>query len=259
MNPDEQPDHEPEAPARGGDSIDATMDAAVDAAVRAGAATGGPLPDASTIAEARARAQQMLADKDDGDAAGFRDLQGLFLSVGLPATQSIFRSMVTASGVTGAEKAMALNAILKFSPITELGCQEVVFYNMATQCRDTAYLFLGKCPKNHDLDTQLGKLKPLVAESMWPEILRHLSMLVTIGRLVYGNVALHERPLIRKLFGLAEDDMCEKFAHLNIDATNTTLFVDESWPERIGIFVQLKAEIEAAQLRAKTQKHDHRA
>ena len=215
------------------------LSGAVDATTREFSAK----PDAATLADARARAQNLLRGTNDEDAAGLRDLQNLTLSMGLPATRIIFRHMIAASGKRGAVKRDATREVRELSPLTEVGCMRVDFLNRMTQKPDIAYLLLDQCPKTHNLGAQLDKLKSLVADEKWPDVLKHFSMLVHIGRSVYGNVTRQRLPLIRRLFDLSPDDKCEKYLDLQIDRSNTTLFIDVDWPNRVGIFVRLGAEV----------------
>jgi len=219
------------------------MSDAVDAAVRATSTPGAAPPDAETIAAARARAQQMLEEMGGDEAAGLRDLQNLTLSMGLPSTRAVFRQMIKAADVRGKTKAAAMAEIVDFSPVTEVGCMKIDFFNQLSRKPDAAYLLLDQCPKTHDLGAQLEKLKSVVPAEKWAEVLKHLSMLIHIGRSVYGNIARQRLPLIRKIFGLGPDDKCDKYLDLQVDRANTTLYLDADWPHRIGIFVCLEGEV----------------
>lgn len=217
--------------------------AAVDATLRDFPA--GAAPPAGVVDDARERARQLLDEAGAEDREGLRDMHNLTLSMGLPATRAMFRQMVRASGRRGAAKRAAAKEIADFSPVTELGCLKVDFYDLAGQRPDTAYLTLGECPKGHDLGAQLDKIKPRVAPEKWQEVLKHLSMLVFTGRNVYANTARQHLPLIRALFGLAPSDPCERYLDLQVDPANTTLYLDAGWPSRVGIFVSTEAEARA--------------
>ena len=224
----------------------AAMTAAIDATLRAAPSSEGEPPSAEVVAAARERVRAMLEATSAEDAAGLRDMHNLTLTFGLPATRAIFRQMVKASGRRGAAKRAAVREINEFSPITEVGCMQVDFYNQATQRPDVAYLMLEQCQQGHDLGAQLDKIKPFVLPARWPEVLKHLSMLVYLGRSVYANVARQHLPLIRSLAGLPADDPCERYLNLQVDPVNTTLYLDASWPGRVGIFVRLAAETDGA-------------
>ena len=221
------------------------MNEAVAAAVRATSVPGQAPPSAETIAAARVRAQQMLNEMKGGDADGIRDLKNLTLSMGLPSTRALFRQMITASGVRGQVKSDAQREVAEFSPVTEVGCMKVDFFNKTTGRADIAYLLLDQCPKTHNLGDQLDRLKVHVSDEKWPEVLRHLSMLVHIGRSVFGQTARQHLDLIRRLFGLAPDADCAKYIDVQIARENTTFFIDADWPNRVGLYVRLDAEVQA--------------
>jgi hypothetical protein len=216
------------------------MESATEAAV---AALGGERPSAETLAAAQARAAELLRS---GDGAGMRDLQNLQLAMSLPAVRCIFRGLVAASGLRGAAKQDALKEIADFSPVTEEGCYSVDFYNKTTGAADRAFLVLRQCGRRHDLQAQLDKLRPHVADEKWPEILRHLSMLVFLARSTYATLARAHLGLLRRLRGLPADDPCAAWLALRVDGANTTLFVDAELPNRAGIFVYLAHEVDRA-------------
>jgi hypothetical protein len=221
------------------------MDDAIDAAVRATAVPGQEAPSAETIAAARARAAEMLRSMSGEDEAGLKDLQNLTLSMGLPATRATFHYMIKAADLRGAAKTDAMRAVAEFSPVTEVGCMKVDFFNRTTGAPDIAYLVLDKCPRLHDLGAQLDKLKVHVSDEKWPEVVRSLSMLIHIGRSVYGQTARKHLDLVRQIHGAAAGDPCTKYLDLQVDRENTTLFLEPSWPSRVGIFVRLNADVQA--------------
>jgi hypothetical protein len=226
--------------ARGG-----AMDDAVDAALARAAPDLSP-PSSEMIAAARARATDMLREMPSENGEGLKDLQNLTLSMGLPATRATFQFMIKAANLRGEAKKNALSAVADFSPLTEVGCMKVDFFNQTLGAPDVAYLILDKCPRLHNLGAQIDKLKAHVSDEKWPEVIRSLSMLVHIGRSVYGQTARKHLDLIRQIHGSAADDPCTKFLDLQIDRENTTLFLDPSWPSRIGIFIRLSTDVQAS-------------
>ncbi len=193
---------------------------------------------APPTAEARAQAERLLRENADG----LRDMQNLTLSMGLPMTRAVFRQMVTASGKRGAVKRAAKAEIVTIPPVTEIGCMEVNYYDVVAGAPGKAYLRLAECPRGHDLDAQLGKLRPRVADDGWGKVLQNLGILIRLGRSIYTTVAQQKLGLIRQLFDLGEADGCERFLDLQVDAANTTLFLDAAWPNRIGIYVDLASD-----------------
>jgi hypothetical protein len=200
-------------------------------------------PPAEVIAAARARAGEMLRGMTAEDEAGMKDLHNLTLSIGLPATRATFQFMVAAAGLRGAAKKSAMRAIAGLSPVTEIGCMKVDYFNRATGAPDTAYLVLDRCPRDHDLGAQLDKLKVLVPDEKWPEVIQSLSMMLHIGRSVYSHTSREQIGLIRTIRGAEASDPCAEYLDLKVDRANTTLYLEADWPERVGIHVQLGAEV----------------
>ncbi len=220
----------------------AAMDEAVEAAVRTGVPGEAP-PTPEMIAAARAKAEEMVKENEEG----LRDLQNLTLSMGLPAVRALYRHMVEASGLRGAAKKNALREIDDFSPVTEVGCMKVDFHDRVSNRGRVAYLLVDQCPKDHDLTAQIEKLRPLCADDKWPEVVKHLSMLVHITRSVYNQVSRAHEPLLAKL---APDHKAD-FLDLKVDMSNTTMFLDAYGPTRIGIFIKLDTDVEAEEAQAK--------
>lgn len=187
---------------------------------------------------AQARGRQMAEDilkNRPQDAAGLRDLQNLSLSMGLPATRSLFRHMLAASEAPAAVKLEAARAVADLSPVSEVGCMKVDYTDSMSGQPAVAYLLLGACDKNHDMARQINKLKPFIGEDKWAEILRHLSMLMYFGRNVYANSAKQLRETIASLdIGPVED-----FLEARVDVENSTLYLCAGWPRRVGIYISI--------------------
>ena len=84
------------------------------------------------------------------------------------------------------------------------------------------------------------KLKTIVDADKWVEVIKHLSMMVYLGRTVYSKIAEANRPLLRRIFGRDAQHDCADLMMLGVDSRNTTLFVNPRWPVRVGIFVRFK-------------------
>ena len=114
--------------------------------------------------------------------------------------------------------------------------------NKKTNQPDVAYLVLDKCPNNHCLSTQLDKLKNIVVDTKWPDVIRSISMLVHIGRSVYSQVARSHINIIQQIYNISKND-CAKYLDLQVDRDNTTLFLDIEWQNRVGIYVNFTDDI----------------
>ena len=185
---------------------------------------------------------------NETDREGLQSLQNLTLSMGLPAARASFKFMLDAAPSTSPQrdkviKKEALKEIEDFSPITEVGCMQIDFFNNETRRPDRAYLLLDECSRDHNLTAELIKLRRVVDEDKWLEVVKHMSMLVHLGRSVYSQVASQHKPLIRRIFNRPADHDCADMLQLGVDSRNTTLFVDPKWPRRIGIFMKMESEI----------------
>jgi hypothetical protein len=198
------------------------------------------VPGNSAEIEEKAHALLDKIGADSEDAEGLKNLQDLTTSIGLPAARESFEAMLDANRVNPKLRAEALREIKAFSPISEIGCMQVDFFNMITAAPGTAYLVLDKCPANHDLGAELKKLKSIVDAEKWVEVIKHLSMMVYLGRTVYSKIAEANRPLLRRIFGRDAQHDCADLMALGVDSRNTTLFVNPRWPVRVGIFVRFK-------------------
>jgi len=185
-----------------------------------------------------ARATEFLGKLSDEDKRGIQDLHNLSLSMGLPAARATFTMMVEAAGLHGKKKTKISNAILNISPVTEVGCYKVDFFNKDTGKADVAYMLLDVCHRDHDLGAELDCLKKHATEEKWAEILKHLSMLVALARKTYSETARSHISLIRGIFGLSAFDPCTAYLDYKVDPGNTTLYIDPTWPTRIGIWIK---------------------
>ena len=190
----------------------------------------------------RDKASEILKE----DEAGARDLHNLTLSMGLHAVRQTFHFMVDAFGEnnTGKKHNSSMRKkhareISQIHKVTEIGCMNVE-YN-TSQGKKKAYIRLDKCDIDHNLDTQLNKIRPFISDEKWPELIRHISVLVFFGRSTYSNMSRLHSDLIKKI--LCTDDNIDQYYEYKIDMTNTTLFVLPEYKYRIGIFIDLEEEL----------------
>lgn len=229
---------------------EATPEAAPEAVPEAGGAPSLSAEDqraneltAEEIQNVQDRARELASKMTPDDVEGLRDLQNLTLAMALPAVREIFKQMIAKARLGNESAAEAYKEVEAFSPITEFGCMRVDFHNKTTNRPDIAYLSLKKCKADYNFDQEINKLRKLVAEDKWPNVLTHLSMLVYIGRSVYGQISRLHAPLLRRIFRLPAADPCTNYIDLKVDGVNTTLYVDKNDTWRIGIFIQLDNEI----------------
>ena len=205
-------------------------------------------PETAVPPETEAKAKEFLKNigATESDREGLQDLQNLSLSMGLPTARACFRAMLAANASPATSHKYykeAMRQIANFSPVTEIGCMRVDFFNTSTNRADVAYMVLDECAADHDLGAQIVKLRTHVADEKWPEVVKHMSMLIHLGRSIYSQIAEKEKPLIRKIFSRPAAHDCADLLKLGVDSRNTTLFVDPRWPQRVGIFIRLASEL----------------
>lgn len=228
---------------------DLSMDEAVAMAARNHTSDGNAPLTTEQVQEARSKAQTLLQGMS-GD--GLSDMRKLTLSLGMPAAKLALIHLIDYGAAPDPMKASLKNSVNGLYPdIPEKGCQQVDFFNKKKGAMDAAYLVLDECPSTHNLTAQLDKLAPHIPPEKRPEIMKHLTALVFVGRSVFAKVVKENRDLVRDILQfLPAADKIDCNA-MHVDPNNTTLCVHPRTPKRVGIFVILSDEAEAAALKTK--------
>lgn len=221
----------------------AAMRKAIEASVKSAVDLGMEAPDEKTIAEAQAGAEKLL---QESGPEGFADLRNLMVSTGLPAVRATFLHMMSAMKMKGSARTKAEVAIAAFSPITEKGCIQFDFLDRITGLPNTAYIHLDECPRDYDFGTALQGFQARLPPEKIKEVLDRSSMLFNSGRALYAQIAGINLPLIRKINRLPGSDPCTRFLSLQVDKASTTLYIDATWPNRVGLLIDYKADVDAA-------------
>lgn len=210
----------------------------LDCAVNTALESINSTPSNETLVEARDKASKIIQGVSSSeDSAGLKDIQNFTLSMGLSAARAIFNHMINNVVLAEDKKIEYRLEIDKFSPLTEIGCMKVDYYNNTKLTIDRAFLVLGECSKLHDMGEQLDKIKPHISADKWTSVTRSISTLFFIGRSVYSQLARKNIDLIRRIHQFNDDDPCLDYLDLKIDRKNTTMFINDTWQSRIGIFV----------------------
>ena len=219
---------------------DMALTEAVGVATRVRGAEGAPPLSAAEVADARAKAQELLKGAD-----GMRDMRALTLSLGLPAARLCLKHLVEFGAAPDPVKRSLCASIDAVSEITEHGCQEVTFYNKAKGREDKAFLLLDECLAGHDLTAQLDRLAPHIAVARRPEINKHLTALVFLGRSAFAKVCEENRPLVADILSYLPAADRIDISKLYVDPRNTTLCIHPRTPKRVGIWVRFLDELPA--------------
>lgn len=194
------------------------------------------------------RAREMINQTRAGGTAGgplegLQDMHNLSLSIGLPVPRVLFAEALKATAANEARKKAWRKKLQKMAKVTETGCIQVELEGGKVREKTTVYLVLDRCPPDHNLTAQLDKIYALVPESRKPEILRHLSALVQLGRMAYNQMLAKVAPTLKEI----SDKLTrggDAFGTLCIDPANTTFYLDSVPACRVGIFVRLGSEVE---------------
>lgn len=204
------------------------------------------MADKTELARKAAKIVDDARRRDPDAVAGFEEIRKHAAAIGFPAVRETFTILLERGFPPGSERAGMMQKLSALFPVTEVGSIEVEFFNKPLGRPDKAHLVLQRCPREHDLGAQLNKLRdrfdPARVDAMWPNVQKHLSVLVFIGRDVYKRTAEQASDFVAQLCrvcGLSADLL----AALQVDTKNTTLFLDPEWPERVGIFVHLESEL----------------
>ncbi len=185
------------------------------------------------IGEIKERARAFIQDPEK--IAGMRDLRKLTILMGLRPAGMILKQLIRL-GPSDAWDSLRdrVDAIADMNTC-EHGCQTVDFYNKSSRGADRVHLMLDECGRTHDLTGELNKLLPHIDEAKKPQIMKHLSMLIGLGRSVYVKLAEENKQLFDDISAHIGGISINK---IQVDPANTTMYVVESTPMRVGIFVR---------------------
>lgn len=186
----------------------------------------------------REKAQNLLADKEKmSDLKNYCNVMG---AIGMNAARLTFHHMIRAAKLRGNAKIKMEESIRNFSPTEEEPCLQVNFFNSQTKKHEIAYIRLNECPKTFKLDNQLQKLSKLIPMEKMKEIQHHIAQLTNFACKTYNEVANAHKHLIYEMFG--DTEQSNRYIKYTIDVLNGTLYVNEEWPNRIGIYILLEGE-----------------
>ena len=187
-----------------------------------------------------AKAQEIINNTTKEDIEGLKNLQNYSLSIGLPAVRGLFQIMIEESVLQDGDKQKMFHQVSNFSPITEVGCTEIQFYNTETKLISTAHILLDRCPHNYDFGVNLEKLKKCISLEGMEKINYNMSMMIQTARALYRKIAKDHINLICYINGLKNNDPCLEFLDTKVDFANTTLYL-QKFPitDRIGIKIYI--------------------
>lgn len=208
-----------------------------DKATAAAQAATGRQYSAEELAAARARAQSMIGGGMDRE--GMNHMRNLSLATGMPAAKGTLEILVENGTAPEFRKKDLLARVKAATEPPEInnavGCIEV----KVPETETTVYLVLDRCLKDHDFSAQLDKIFSLIPVEKQLEIKQYLSMLLALGRSVFNTVVGRNSSLVKEILSHLPHGVANQVqGGLQVDSANTTLYLEESWTERVGLFVK---------------------
>lgn len=155
------------------------------------------------------------------------DMTKLILSMGSNASRYMLKSLVNHFN-----RLDLFDVIDQACSVHEIGCYQVNYINKFSNEKETVYILISPCTKDHNLTEQLDKLKIYISDSEWSQVLKSLSTLILLTRTIYHSIYMDNKNLFNDI---VDDD--KEYSTLSVDLSNTTLYL-HGIPERIGIFIE---------------------
>lgn len=189
---------------------------ALDAAIDAGIAQ---VPAGSVDRE---RVRAML--QDPNMRQGIEEMKNMTASIGLPGTRVLLLQLIELGNATAEEKQDLRQAVEQLSPIKEHGSLELKFIDVNTNKKAHVYLRLDECDEDYNLGSTIDGLLHRMGQQRKPELLKHISTLINLGRVVYGTVTSQQQPLMAQIASHLPDATAENISALKVDQEKTMLF-----------------------------------
>lgn len=179
--------------------------------------------------------------------AGAADMRALSFAIGAPAARVLGGELIRRCGLPEARRRrLARRLEARLAARAPDACCITVDFRDAAGAPAAAYLYLGGCGADHDFGAELERLYARLGpdleaqQAKRAEILKHLSVLVLLGRTAYADVFLTGADL----FGPAVAAMPAGFDPLVLEVAyvNTTLYLRPPCEARVGIFVRFAGE-----------------
>lgn len=103
-----------------------------------------------------------------------------------------------------------------------IGSFKVDYFN---ETQKEAYLIFKICSEDHDVMLEFNKVKPYVTDEQWASVLKCVSSMVYILRMMYKGI-------------IKDFELPEEYGELYVDVNTSNLFII-GIRERVGIFVEV--------------------
>jgi len=173
------------------------------------------------------------------DIQNYIQYQKTLLSMGFPSCRIMMGSLLkNAPSTDTAIRERFLEIIDKTTTVEKVGGMNIEYSDIESGQKTYCYILMNKCDKNHNLLQQLDKIQNNFNEEKWKEILKNISMLLYLCKNMYK---LTLKTCTDEIFQLGLD--INDIEELQIDDTNMTLFINENWEERVGIYIMRECDL----------------
>lgn len=195
-------------------------------------------------ADEKSRLQSDVKEKlQNPDMRGFfEDLKKVAYASGIHPAQTILRQLVDVGDETdGVPPAPQLHAAINKYNEKEFMGRSFKFGPELKDFKDVEFaLIVDVCEKGHDMTKQLNQLTGLPAQAIG-RIKQEMGLMISFVKSVYQMLAAKEP----QLFEHIQSRLNKKYPSLSvksllIDKENTTLYVIESLPQRVGLYLHKK-------------------
>lgn len=173
------------------------------------------------------------------DIQNYIQYQKTLLSMGFPSCRIMMGALLKHAPSDHLEtREHFLEIIDKTTSVEKVGGMNIEYIDIESGQKTYCYILMNKCNKDHDLVRQLDKIQNHFDEEKWKEILKNISMLLYLCKNMYK---LTLKTCNDSIFQLGLD--INEVDELKIDESNMTLFIDEEWDERVGIYIMRECEL----------------
>lgn len=158
-------------------------------------------------------------------------------AVGLPMVQDVFNSLVGIGNGSQEEKDALLADIEALIPPGERGSLKLVYGVGGGQTKEV-YLVLGECELGYDLGKTIADLCRETGEEKRPELLRHITSLINIGRSAYVTVTSQRRELLERMAAHIPGASAVDLRELTVDMATSLMYAHPDCPKRICVVVK---------------------
>lgn len=101
---------------------------------------------------------------------------------------------------------------------------------------------LDKSTTDHSLDAEINKAYEHCTEEEKKLVIGQLSLLIFAGRKCFENFVKENLIICKSLASYLPNN---EFPSIKVDPKNTTLYLHESWPTRVGIYIMVENIIQS--------------